>query len=348
MAIFQKNGAFWIGYYCDGIRHREKVGPNKTMAKEALAKRHAQIAEKKFFPDRNRPQVGFKEMAEEFWQLYGRFKKGASYPYMFKRVLQEFGGQRLSGITVPVAMEFLNRIREGTSVSTANRHHTFMRSIFNRAIDWGRFEGVNPFSKIRQGREPQHRLRFLAKEEIGLLLPHCSQRLFPIVACALLTGMRRGEILGLTAETVDLTQGVIYLLETKSGKPREIPIAPKLMPILERAKAGVVTGKLFDVSADVLHAEFQRSLMRADIRNFRFHDLRHTFASHFVMRTNDLPTLQKILGHHSPAMTQRYAHLSKGHLQIGMVTFDAGMDGAIRIVPPATRAQAICDWTSKL
>ncbi|MCG3206184.1 MAG: Tyrosine recombinase XerC [Elusimicrobia bacterium] len=83
---------------------------------------------------------------------------------------------------------------------------------------------------------------------------------------------------------------------------------------------------LFDVSEDVLHTEFTKAVKAAGIQDFRFHDLRHSFASHFIMRTNDLPTLQKLLGHHSPAMTQRYAHLSKGHIQVGMLTFDAGMD----------------------
>jgi integrase len=326
MAIFIKNGAYWIGYYSDGKRHREKVGPSKALAKEALAKRLAQIAERKFFPDRDRVSIGLSQMGEEFWQLYGRFKKGASYPSMHKRVMAEFCGRRMDEITVPVVMEFLNRIREQTSVSNSNRYHTFLRSLFNRAIEWGKFDGPNPLAKIRQGREPQHRLRFLTKQEISQLLSACSPRIFPIVACALLTGMRRGEILGLTWETVDLSQGVIYLLETKSGKPRELPISPKLATILEQLRSERAAGTLFEISQDVLHADFQATIKRAGIRDFRFHDLRHTFASHFVMRTNDLPTLQKLLGHRSPAMTQRYAHLSKGHLQIGMMTFDAGMD----------------------
>lgn len=326
MAIFQKRGAFWIDYYFEGKRIREKVGPNKTFARQALAKRKTEIAEKKFFPDRNKTSILFKDMAETFWQLYGQYKRGVSFPYMFKRVVAEFGPKRLDEITVPVGMDFLNKVRDSSSVANSNRYHTFLRSFFNRAIDWGKFERVNPFSKIKQGKESAHRLRFLSKEEIRRLLAACPPRIYPIVACALLTGLRRGEILNLTWETVDLRQNVLSILETKSGKPREIPMPPKLVPIFEGLHYPVATGAIFHVSQDILHIEFRKAVEKAGIPDFRFHDLRHTFASHFVMRTNDLPTLQKLLGHHSPTMTQRYTHLSKGHLQVGMLTFDAGMD----------------------
>src|SRR4051812_39035738 len=121
MAIFQKHGAFWIDYYFQGKRIRERVGPNKTLAKQAIAKRKTEIAEKKFFPDRNKNSIPFQEMAETFWRLYGQYKKGASFPYMFKRVVEEFSSRRLDEITVPVAMEFLNKIRDSSSIANSNR-----------------------------------------------------------------------------------------------------------------------------------------------------------------------------------------------------------------------------------
>ena len=73
----------------------------------------------------------------------------------------------------------------------------------------------------------------------------------------------------------------------------------------------------------------------AGIADYRFHDLRHTFASHYVMRTNELPATQKLLGHHSPRMTQHYAHLSKGPLRSGIELFGAGMDTIWTPRPPA-------------
>lgn len=327
MGLFQRGGEWYIDHYVAGRRKREKVGPNKALANRIWAKRQMEALERREFPEHAKlPPMPFTEMVDLFWELYAQHKRGVSRRYMLEKAREEFGQTPLDRITVPRAIEFLNRVRARTSVSTANRYHTMVRSLFNRAIEWGKFDGANPFSKIKQQKEPHHRLRFLSKAEIGALLPACSPRVYPIVVCALMTGMRRGEILRLTWDTVDFDQRVIYVLETKSGKPREIPISPKLAAVLGQLKRGPKDAKLFDVSEDVLHTEFQLALRRASITEFRFHDLRHTFASHFVMRTNDLPTLQKLLGHHSPNMTQRYAHLSKGHIQVGMQIFDAGMD----------------------
>ena len=135
--------------------------------------------------------------------------------------------------------------------------------------------------------------------------------------------MRRGEILGLTWANLDLDQGVIYILQSKSGKGREIPIAAKLHDILTTLGPLEPTDKVFTVPNITLRRHFDQLLKDAGISSFRFHDLRHTFASHFIMKTGNLPALQKILGHASPMMTQRYAHLSSGYLQTEMRAFNA-------------------------
>jgi len=149
------------------------------------------------------------------------------------------------------------------------------------------------------------------------------QQFLTIATLAPLTGMRRGEIVNLRWEHIDLANGVIHVLQTKSGEPREIPIAPKLRALLDSMRKGD-GGRVFALSTRVINTRFSMALKLAGITNFRFHDLRHTFASHFIMRTNDLPATQKLLGHHSPRMTLRYAHLSKGHLKVGIQLFDAG------------------------
>ena len=148
------------------------------------------------------------------------------------------------------------------------------------------------------------------------------------LVCALHTGMRRGEVLGLRWENVNLAQRVIYILRSKAGKPREIPITDQLAGTLE-GLGPQPGGLVFRISLSTVRRCFASALEGANILNFRFHDLRHTFASHYVMRTSDLPALQQLLGHSTLKMTQRYAHLSKQHLALGMDTFSKGMPGVL-------------------
>ena len=138
----------------------------------------------------------------------------------------------------------------------------------------------------------------------------------------LFTGMRRGEIMNLRWEHVDLEKRIIYILQSKSGKPRQIPIAERLHEqFLELGPAK--TGLIFCLPVISLRKYFDRALRDAHVDGFRFHDLRHTFASHFIMKTGDLPSLQNILGHSTPILTLRYAHLSIGHQASNIAAFES-------------------------
>jgi integrase len=232
-----------------------------------------------------------------------------------------FGNYKLSSITPLMVKEMRNKIKETSTIATANRYKAVLRSIFNRDKDWKLFYGENPAAVEKLEKEAPNRLRYLSTEEIPLLLAACSREIYPVVVCALLTGMRRGEILGLKWDDVDLTERIIYLTETKSGKPREIPIMQKLYDtLIDMPRDGAF---VFNVTKITLRSRFETALKQAGITGFRFHDLRHTFASHFIMRTSALPALQKILGHSTPILTQRYAHLSNKHLRVNMELLDA-------------------------
>jgi len=324
MAIFKRQGAWWIDFYVCGKRKREKVGHSHKLAEEVLHKRKLEIAEGKYFPERQTKTITFTEMADLYWELHAKQIPSASVTaYHIKQLKNSFGAKQLDQITVPDVLQYLNGVKEQASAATANRHHNVLRAIFNRGIEWEKYSGQNPGAKVKQFRVENSRTQFLENADITRLLAVCDSEIQPIVIFALLTGMRRGEILNLRWEHIDLANGVIHVLKTKSGEPREIPIAPKLMALIEAIRKGD-GGRVFDISTRALNRHFTKALKLAGIENIVFHSLRHTFASHFIMRTNDLPATQKLLGHHSPRMTQRYAHLSKGHLQVEMQVFDAG------------------------
>ena len=137
-----------------------------------------------------------------------------------------------------------------------------------------------------------------------------------IAECALNTGMRRGEILSLKWEQI--RGNFIYLRKTKTSNPRQIPINDDLAALFKRMRKrlGLKSQYVFIYQGQRikdLKNGFNAALRRAGIEDFKFHDLRHTFASHFVMRGGSLKALQEILGHRTLTMTMRYAHLAQDH-----------------------------------
>jgi len=166
------------------------------------------------------------------------------------------------------------------------------------------------------------------------LLEVCNPRLYSVVACALTTGMRKSEILGLRWENVDLERGTIYVLKTKSGKERRLPITSKLRNVLTCLGAKQ-QGPVFEMAEITFRRLFDTARKDSGLPHFRWHDLRHTFASNFVMKTGNLPALQKILGHATPEMVLRYAHHSKSHLAVEMELADSALPSLRQFDAPA-------------
>jgi integrase len=180
---------------------------------------------------------------------------------------------------------------------------------------------VSPFKRGSRlaYRENNQRDRFLSQEEIEALLKACSPHLLSIVEVALHTGMRKGEILSLTWEQI--RGGLIYLRETKSKRPRQIPIEERVGEIFKELQAKnrwkssyVFLGLDGKPLGDVKKA-FLGACRRAGIENFKFHDLRHTFASHLIMKGASIKAVQKLLGHAESRTTDRYSHLAPDHLK---------------------------------
>src|SRR5208283_1726113 len=213
-------------------------------------------------------------------------------------------------------------IARGKSPAYINRQVTLLKSMFTKAVDWDMC-GEDVLRKVRKAKALKgvvNRLRYLSQDECRTLIDKCESHLKPIVSMALNTGMRKGEILGLKWDNVDLKHGFILLDKTKNGERREIPIDKTL-----RATFTAIARRLdlpyvfFNPDTDLPYGDiknaFNRAVRKAGIKDFHFHDLRHTFASHLVMAGVDITTVSKLLGHKSLTMTLRYSHLAPNHLQ---------------------------------
>jgi len=170
---------------------------------------------------------------------------------------------------------------------------------------------------IDRFQERNTRLRYLDEKEIRRLHDACAEHLKPIVTVALNTGMRKEEILNLRWEDLNFRSRIIYILDTKNNERREIPmndiVYETLLAVRKISDSPWVFCKKNGERYGNVRKAFEGARKRAGIVDFRFHDLRHTFASYLVMAGVDLKTVQELLGHKSFEMTLRYAHLSPEH-----------------------------------
>jgi excisionase family DNA binding protein len=310
---------WYIYYRVDGIRIRKAVKNAQSRA-DALKVLQLEVA------DAFRGQHGlkkpektktFKEFADQYYESYARINKKSfiSDWYMLKQLKKAWGAYDIRQIN-PLLIEGFRKdlLERGRTRSTTNRYLALLGKMMNLAIDWGLLT-QNPVARVKFFSEKANfRETILSLEDEEALLKKCPKRLLPIVKVALNTGMRRGEILGLRWSQVDLAARTIRLSQTKSGRPRVIPINAFLLDILVKqyAKTGYsefvfpnrATRKPFQ---DVKRA-FNTAATNAGIEGLRFHDLRHTFASRLVAAGVDLITVKDLLGHHSVKVTERYTH----------------------------------------
>jgi integrase len=210
--------------------------------------------------------------------------------------------------------------------STANRYiAAFSRTLTIAMKEWGWLDDT-PMRKVSKPKEGKGRNRLLSIEEKGRLLLACKNslnlHLYPIVSLALLLGMRFGEIVGLKWEDIDFDNKLITLEKTKNGERRILPLTPSVKEIFSLChNTDIKQGLIFKPSSPTnrsgvvdIRNVFMKVLLQADIKDFRFHDLRHAAASYLAMNGATQGELMAILGHKSPSMTRRYAHYSQKHM----------------------------------
>jgi integrase len=207
--------------------------------------------------------------------------------------------------------------------ATVNRYMAALSGAFTWAIEHQlapkEWNGANPCRGIRRMKGEGERLRFLDAAERGRLFAACKAskypRLYALVLMAMLTGARRGELLALTWRDVDLSRGVARLGRTKNGDRRTLGLLPQvvqaLSPFASSDPARFVFGSVRSrqKSPASIDTAWRAAVARAQIRDFRFHDLRHCCASYLAQAGKPINVIADVLGHRKLDMTRRYAHL---------------------------------------
>lgn len=209
------------------------------------------------------------------------------------------------------------------SSTTVVRYIASLSHAFSIALKEWEWMDENPIRKINKPKLPQGRVRFLDESEKNRLLDACKQsnsaNLYLIVVLALSTGMRKGEILALTWNDIDFERETILLLTTKNGERRMIPLIGLPLDLLKRLNSYRQGNLVFPSPNNMNHpldirSAWENAVQKANITNFKFHDLRHTAASYLAMSNASLIEIGTLLGHKTVQMTKRYAHLSNEHI----------------------------------
>jgi integrase len=297
--VTNKGKVSWKVDYRDPQGKRvQRRFPKKAQAEEFLAKVTVAAVEDRYdglFA--RRPEVTFAELADHYAEACQFEKSYTSFKCFIIPVLrQAFGAKLLRQLTLMDIERFRNQRRAGItcrgrprSGARVNRELSVLKHMLNKAVRWGFLE-QSPIAKAEKLFLPEegHRLRYLTEEEAEALLEACPGHLRPIVQFALNTGMRRGEIFGLKWEDVGPTGA--YLGKTKAGRPRVVPLNETAQEVLKERRRQAHLKSLFVFSDEegspwkTLKESFAGACRRAGIRDFRFHDLRHTFASHLAMK----------------------------------------------------------------
>jgi len=332
MGVYKKDNRWYIDYYQpNGKRKREVVtisgihpsNITRLDANKALNIRKAQMAEGKFEIAQAKKPVPF----DQFVKRYLEYSKGNKKSWTRDvtssiALLRFYSGKSLNQITSwSVESYKVNRQKEITHYrkppckATINRELACLKHMFTKAVDWGIISS-NPVTNVRLFPERPQKLRILSNEEFSRLYNDSSATIKPILTIAMNTGMRRGEILGLKWDDVNMKERFIYVRDSKNNESRDIPINDVLMETLESVKNNSNSKYVLDRNGNPIKSfkkGFYSALRRSGIKKCRFHDLRHTFATRLIMARVDIVTVQELLGHKDIRMTKRYSHPTPEH-----------------------------------
>lgn len=329
MAKIKKRGnSYQIDYFDPNGKRVRKCFRKKKDAEAELGKRVSLIAEGRYLDVKKDCITTLGELIATYSKNYQDQKSFNQAKVLFIKNFEEYFGadtllDRIRYVDLETCRNKLKtkltkhgKLRKPSSI---NSEMSCLHQMLQKAVEWEMIER-NPFDKGKPLwlKLNNKRKRYLNEDEIERLLESSKGCARDIIEVAINTGMRRKEILRLKWNQI--RDGFIYLSETKTDEAREIPMNDDLAELIRNLKKRKTQNIDYIFCSRNgnpyrnINNSFRIALKKAKIRDFKFHDFRHTFASHFVIRGGSLRELQEYLGHKDPKMTMRYAHLSQEHM----------------------------------
>lgn len=314
--LYKQKAVYWLAYSIHGKLYRKSLKTKDKATARYLQSKHDQDSAEGRAPILNAEIV---VVLEEYRVAFEHHKTRRTHVEDLARIKHFIDSakiHKISDIRESSLQDYFNhRINtDKLAHNTVNRIMASIKTFLNFAVR-RHYLPENPVRQIKRYRLPVNPPRFLTKDEIkGVLKEAKKTDLYPCVATAIYTGMRRAELFNL--EWPDVGPDSITVsnkdgFTTKSKRFRTIPLHPTLCGILNTYRKN--TGKCFDVINQ--RRSFRRIMRKAKLKDVGWHSLRHTFASHLCMAGVDIVTVSKLLGHSSIATTMIYSHLTGDHIK---------------------------------
>jgi integrase len=334
--IYKRGRIYWICYKNGEnriVRESAKTDDFKK-AESLLAARRKASASTDPCASKIYGPLTFTELSEKYHVFASAQKSYYIKKIIINQLVEEFGAMDVDGFTTVLVRGYIDAgLEQGLKPATVNRRLACLKHMFRKACDWGycSSEKLKEIRNVKFLRENNQRVRFLQTEECQKLINVCEKHsrlkhLKPIIITALNTGLRRGEILSLKWEQVDFKGRMIHLRGKGRDENRQIPINEALAETFREMVRRIDTPYVFADSRGNpykhIREAFASACRRSDIEDFRFQDLRHTFACHLVKAGVEIGTVSKLLGHKSMAMTLRYSSLAPDHMTAAVNTLN--------------------------
>lgn len=337
MAVRKFKQAWWVDFQFNETRYRKRSPENTrtgALAYEAVLRQRLARGQPIGKSDGGELQKTFEQFALQWFDQYvvpnNKLSEQRNRRYILNRVLVPFfGKKRIKEITSrSIELYKAAKIKQGLSNKTIKNHLTLLNRCLATAYDWLELSGGPPKIKWPKCAPPE--MDFLSFNECESLLSHADGLDREMILTAVRTGMRQGELKGLQWSSINwenrtvavrhsLDNGTKTLVSPKSNRIRYVPIEADVYEVLFRRKekTGYVfsdeQGRPFDHKR--LSKRLHTVCEKAGLRKIGWHTLRHTFASHLVMRGVPLTAVKELLGHASITTTMRYSHLAPSMLR---------------------------------
>ena len=308
MGLYHRGKFFWFSITYQGERIQESLKTdNRKLAEKLYAKVLTDIVEGRYFETAKAKTIQFQAMTDKYLKEHAHSRDTLTV----NTLMMFFSGYMIAQITTKAIAEYRNMRLKTVKPATVYQELALLRRMFNVAIkEWEWFKD-NPVSRLSFSVGNRNaRVRWLTMEEDKLLLEKATNPawLRSLLTVALHTGMRRGEILDLRWQNVDLLKRLIRIVKSKNGEMRSIPMSNTLVNLFKEMNVRDISGRVFPISKSSVRHAFDKVVEKVNLKDFRFHDLRHSFATRLVQNGVDLYKVKELLGHKTITMTMRYAH----------------------------------------